>query len=208
VRLPAGWQASCADTFSPASLPVAAAVAFATAPSAAGAASAVSAPGGPGVLSAPAAVTPGWRIVQFLPSVVGVGLSVSGRRDAWLAGDVCGADSLCDHVIVRHWDGTAWRTVPLPKAVTATAAEAGIGAVTASSASNAWVFDLRSTESVDYGTTALHWTGRGWAPLVRLAADINAGPWRPARGRRPGRPRPRGTRESGSAPATRGTPAR
>lgn len=144
-------------------LPVAVAVAFAIAPSTAGAASA------PGPA---AAAVPGWRIVKFLPSVAMGGFSVSSARDAWLAGDVCGADSLCDHVIVRHWDGTAWRVVTPPRAVTATAGEAGI-TVTASSASNAWIFDLRGTQSVDY-TTAVHWTGRGWAPPTRLAADIDA----------------------------------
>jgi hypothetical protein len=76
-------------------------------------------------------------------------------------------------VFVRHWDGTAWRTVTMPKAVSLVAGEAGIGAVAASSPSSAWVFDLRGTPSVGY-TTVLHSTGRHWAPPARLAAAIDA----------------------------------
>jgi hypothetical protein len=166
-------------------LHVAAAVLFATVPSLACAASTTSTTSTvsttsttstasvPGAPSGPAAIALKWRSVQFLPRVTVGDLAASGPQDAWLAGDVCAADSLCDHVIVRHWDGTAWRTVTLPEAATATTAEAGIGAVTASSASNAWVFDLHGTGSVDY-TTALHWTGKGWAPPARLDADIDA----------------------------------
>jgi hypothetical protein len=148
-------------------LPVAVAVAFAAAPStpsAAGTATPASVPG---------AVTPGWRITQFLPSVGVGGLAVTGARDAWLAGDLCGADSLCDHLIVRHWDGKAWRTVAPPRGVSGVSYDAGVGAVSAGSASNAWVFDQHGAQSVDY-TAALHWTGKGWAAPVRLTAAISA----------------------------------
>jgi hypothetical protein len=120
-----------------------------------------------------AVATPGWRIVKMLPNVALGGFSAPGARDAWLAGDVCGTDSFCDRLIVRHWDGTAWRSVTPPKAVAGADPDARAGAVTASSASNAWVFDLHGTgTSADY-TTALHWTGKGWTPLVRFAADID-----------------------------------
>jgi hypothetical protein len=61
--------------------------------------------------------------------------------------------------------------VPLPAAVTATSGEYGISAVTASPAADAWVFDERGLKSVRY-TTALHWTGAGWAPPARLDADV------------------------------------
>lgn len=116
----------------------------------------------------------GWRVTKFLPRVAMGGLSVSGPRNAWLAGEVCGTDSFCDHLIVRHWDGTAWRTLPPPTGVSGIIWDNGVGAVTASSASNAWVFDQHGMASVDY-TAALHWTGKGWAaPRVRLAAGIYA----------------------------------
>lgn len=124
-------------------------------------------------LPAAAAVTPGWRIVRFLPGAAVGGLSVTGPRDAWLAGDVCGADSLCDHVFVRHWDGTSWRTVTVPKVVSVASSEAGISAVAASSPSSAWVFDQRGHASVG-STTVLHWTGKRWARPARLVAAIDA----------------------------------
>jgi hypothetical protein len=152
-------------------LPVAVAVTFA-APLSLGcaAASTASAPAAPRVA---AAVTPGWRVVQFMPRAVVGGLSASGPRDAWLAGEVCGADSLCDHVFVRHWDGTAWRTVAVPKAVGDIVGEgAGVTAVAASSPSSAWVFDQRGP-SVDHATV-LHWSVNHWAPSARLAAAIDA----------------------------------
>ncbi len=152
------------------SLPVAAAVLFGMVPSLAWAAGTASAPGTSSV--APAA-GPGWRVVRFLPGAVVGGLAVPGPRDAWLAGDICGADSLCDHVFVRHWDGTAWRAVTVPKMVSAAHGEAGIGAVVASSPSSAWVFDQRGGTSAGY-TAVLHWTGRRWARRGRLAAAIDA----------------------------------
>src|SRR5215469_11367991 len=89
----------------------------------------------PGSSTTAAAVTPGWRIVRFLPGATVGGLAVTGARDAWLAGDVCGADSLCDHVFVRHWNGKAWRTVTVPKAVSVAYSDAGVSAVAASSPS-------------------------------------------------------------------------
>jgi hypothetical protein len=124
--------------------------------------------------TAPAASTPGWRITQLLANTAIGGISAVGARDAWIAGDAC-ASSQCDKssVVVRHWDGAAWRVVKAPKAVTAITTEQGVGAVAASSATNAWVFDGRGAESADY-TTALHWTSKGWAAPVRLNTGIQA----------------------------------
>lgn len=141
-------------------LPVAAATVFVAATAGA------SAPG------AAAAAGPGWRIVTVLPLIDLGGLTVLGARDAWLAGDSC-ADAGCDRytVIVRHWDGTAWRAITVPKAGTGMSDDSSVGAEAASSASNAWVLINRSDNVID--TTALHWTGKGWAPAVRLAADID-----------------------------------
>lgn len=125
----------------------------------------------PGTPAVAPTVPDAWRATQFLPSATVGGLSAPGARDAWLAGDVCGADSLCDRAFVRHWDGTSWRALSLPAAVTATVGEYAISAVTASSASNAWVFDERGLRAVHY-TTALHWTGSGWAAPARLDGDV------------------------------------
>jgi hypothetical protein len=152
-------------------LPVAAAVVFGMVPSLACAARLADAPAP--TSGAAATVAPGWRIVRFLPSATVDGLAVTGARDAWLAGDICGADSLCDHAYVRHWDGIAWRTVTVPKVVSVAYSEYGISAVAASSPSNAWVFDQRGHTDVGY-TTVLHWTGQRWARPAHLAAAIQA----------------------------------
>lgn len=65
-------------------------------------------------------------------------------------------------MVVRHWDGKAWRAVTPPRAYINSPLDQGAGPVAATSASNAWIFAGRGTESVDY-TDALHWTGKGWA---------------------------------------------
>lgn len=121
-----------------------------------------------------AAGTPGWRIMQLLPNFATGGLAAIGARDAWLAGDRC-ADSQCDRdtLIVRHWNGRAWRAVTPPKAFIDSALGAGAGGVAATSASNAWVFADRGNDQVSY-TEALHWTGRGWAAPVRFNTGIEA----------------------------------
>lgn len=128
----------------------------------------------------PAAVAPGWRITKMLPNLVTGGLWAGGPRDAWLAGDGCADPATCGAsdtsngtVVVRHWDGTAWRLVAMPKAYVNTPLDQGVGAVAAASAKNAWVFAYRGTESVDY-TDELHWTGKGWAKPVRMNAEVES----------------------------------
>jgi hypothetical protein len=151
---------------------IAMAAAFAAAPSVGCTASPVRTAGMPRVA---AATAPGWRVTGFVPHAGGTEVVATGGRDAWLAGNLCDAESVCDHVFVRHWDGTAWRTMTLPRAITATTItdEASIGAVAASSAANAWVFGQHQNQTADYAIAA-HWTGAGWAQPARLPADINA----------------------------------
>jgi hypothetical protein len=72
-------------------------------------------------------VSPGWRIVQALPSEPGSGqpgggsndmLSVAavGARDVWAVGyacpQQCGPSSRS--TLVEHWAGARWRTIPPP----------------------------------------------------------------------------------------------
>jgi hypothetical protein len=74
-------------------------------------------------------VSPGWRIVQALPSEPGSGqpgggynemLSVAavGARDAWAVGTICPrqCDASSRSTLVEHWAGARWRTIPLPPA--------------------------------------------------------------------------------------------
>jgi hypothetical protein len=122
--------------------------------------------------------SPGWRITQVLANAAIGGLWAGGARDAWLAGDECADPVACGTgdtsngtVVVRHWNGKAWRVVTPPKAFIDSPLDQGVGAVAATSASNAWVLAARGTVSVDY-TDALHWTGKRWTAPVRLEAGI------------------------------------
>jgi len=121
-----------------------------------------------------AASGPGWRITEVLPNVTVGGLWAGGARDAWLAGDECADPAACGAtdesagtLVIRHWDGTAWRVVPPPAAYVDSDLDQGAEAVVATSASNVWVFAGRGLQQVDY-TDALHWTGSGWTKPVRI----------------------------------------
>lgn len=150
-------------------------VAGAAAAAGAGAARATTIP--EAVTSSP---SPGWRITQVLAGAAIGGLWAGGTRDAWLAGDECANPATCGvgntsngTLVVRHWDGRAWRVVTPPRAFINSPLDQGVGAVAGTSGANAWVLAARGTEQVDY-TDALHWTGRRWAAPVRLEAAIQA----------------------------------
>jgi hypothetical protein len=101
-----------------------------------------------------------------LPGASFGGIAVLGARNAWLGGVAC-ADDRCA-IIVRPWDGKAWRQVPVPAALASTPVGQGTEAVAAASASSAWVFAGRGAgSSVEY-TAALHWTGQGFSAASHM----------------------------------------
>ncbi len=140
-------------------------------------------PGAAAATTVPAAnrvSVPGWRITQVLSGVTVGGLWAGGTGDAWLAGDECADLATCGDkdpsngtVVVRHWDGKAWRLVTPPRAFINSPLDQGVAAVAASSGSNAWVLAARGTDEVAY-TDALHLAGTTWASPVRLDAAIEA----------------------------------
>jgi hypothetical protein len=106
---------------------------------------------------------------------LGTGPAALGRPP-WGGGAGCGAD-------VEHWDGAAWRRVPVPS-------DASLGGsltqpLAASSASDAWIFPARIAHIGDSYypyNDALHWNGKAWrasafpAKLsVQSAADVGPG---------------------------------
>jgi len=131
--------------------------------------------------AAPAAAsgTPGWRIVQVLPGVtsgdelpgltVG-GLAAPGPRDAWLVG-TNGATA-----IVRHWDGKAWRGLTPPKDLINSPFDQGIETMTASSASNLWIFDARGPDSSVINSEALHRSRPDGLRNVARASPVRSDP--------------------------------
>jgi hypothetical protein len=115
--------------------------------------------------TAQAAATPGWRIVQTLPATSEVlSITAVGASDAWAAGTSCGGACNSSSLLIRHWDGRAWRRVAPPRGfVNSTPLT-----VAASSASSAWVFGTQGTRRPS--SFALHWTGRAWAAPFRFPA--------------------------------------
>jgi hypothetical protein len=116
--------------------------------------------------TAQASGPPGWRIVQALPASSQVlSITALGASDAWAAGMSCGGGTCnSSRLLVRHWDGNAWRTVAPPTGFVNSASLT----VAASSASSAWVFGTQGTSTPS--SFALHWTGRAWAAPFRFPA--------------------------------------
>jgi hypothetical protein len=135
------------------------------------------------VPAADAARAAGWRIAALLRHCGNdnmTSVAATGPGDAWALGQPpwgggpgCGAD-------VEHWDGTAWRRVPVPRGVFA--ADAGL--LAARSARDAWIFPVRAAHvgsSYFAYNYALHWDGTAWhasrfpGKLILQAAAV-AGP--------------------------------
>ena len=114
-------------------------------------------------------VSPGWRIVQALPSEPGSGqpgggytemlsVAAAGARDVWAVGEICPqpGDARCDSLLVERWAGARWRTIPSPPG---TGAPIPPTVISASSATNVWVF----ADTVDLTTRVSRWNGSSWA---------------------------------------------
>jgi hypothetical protein len=113
-------------------------------------------------------VSPGWRVVQALPSEPGSGqpgggsnemvsVAAAGAGDVWAVGDLCPQQcATSDSTLVEHWAGAGWRTIPPPP---------GRGplipptVISASSATNVWVFG----DTVATTTQVSRWNGSRWA---------------------------------------------
>lgn len=127
----------------------------------------------------------GWRIVAVLrhdgnndslSSVV-----ATGPGDAWALGQPPQVSAPIPSADVEHWNGTAWRRVPVPPDTSL--GDSLAEPLAASSASDAWIFPGRSAQVgslwyyvYDY---ALHWNGTVWHAsgfpakmIVQSAADL------------------------------------
>lgn len=114
-------------------------------------------------------VSPGWQIVQALPSEPDSGqpgggytdmLSVAavGVRDAWAVGDICPPrrNARSARLLVDHWTGAGWRKIPPPPGTGPLIPPTVMGA---SSATNAWVF----ADTARITTRVSQWNGSSWA---------------------------------------------
>ena len=111
----------------------------------------------------PAAAGSGWRVPITVGPLHGVtsvsNLAATGRSDAWSTWNVCspcGGQNQTTVFQVDRWNGSAWRTVPIPQRLARYGSDSvGFGA---SSSHDAWLFDARPLLG-----RALHWNGSHWA---------------------------------------------
>jgi hypothetical protein len=120
----------------------------------AGAASAAPSPGAAGS---------GWRVPITVGPLHGVtsvsNLVATGRANAWSTWGVCspcGGQNQATTFQVDRWNGSAWRTVPIPQRLAHYGTDSvGFGA---SSSRDAWLFEASPLLG-----RALHWNGSHWA---------------------------------------------
>lgn len=124
----------------------------------------MSAPPAPAV---PGPGADGWRVVTSFGRLGDFDqvtqIAATGRDDAWATAQICGhgCKSLLTPLTVLHWNGRAWRRVPVP-GLGGMNPNLDIPTLAASSAANAWVFEntFRRGRARSW---ALRWTGRRWA---------------------------------------------
>jgi hypothetical protein len=136
-------------------------------------------PAGPAGLAA-VAVSP-----RHAGAAVGeyVNLSIGGVRDfsptdAWAVGYACvsgcasvGGIGEIDHMVILHWNGTTWSSVPAPRQ--SASASYRLSAIAGDSATDAWAAGTKVASNGKASPLVLHWDGRAWS---------NASPATPATG--------------------------
>jgi hypothetical protein len=102
-----------------------------------------------GVRSTVKGCTP-WKEVSFPPLAAGITTGISGTSatDVWAVGSFDYAPS---EPIIRHWDGTAWRSVPQERV------DGSLLGVAALSPTDAWAVGW------DGPVLTMHWDGTGWS---------------------------------------------
>jgi hypothetical protein len=95
--------------------------------------------------------------------------AVFGRSDVWAFGEAGSRGP----AVVRHWDGTAWRTVSVPVGMPVTVDGVAPGDIWALGVSQATL--RRAHQAI----VAMHWNGTAWsAPRLPAFPPVKAGyPW-------------------------------
>jgi hypothetical protein len=98
-----------------------------------------------------------WSIVSGIPDPpVGQaylnGVTAIATNDVWAVGGT--GNSNLDPMLIEHWDGTAWTTIPnTPNGL--------LYSVSAGSANDVWAVG----ESAGDTTLTMHWNGTAWSPV-------------------------------------------
>lgn len=119
-------------------------------------------------------------------------LSIGGVVDlspanAWAVGYDCVAGCTgveeVDHMLILHWDGTAWSTVKPPRQ--SAGARYLLSAIAADSPSDAWAVGTKVAPTGQASPLILHWDGRAWSnaspvatgQLTAVTADSATDAW-------------------------------
>lgn len=116
-----------------------------------------------------------WKRVA-LPVPAGTYLSsvsVTSPANAWAVGGYstsAPATASNEAPIVLHWDGAAWRRVPLP-GLPPPGGGASLSGVSATSATDAWAVGGYSNAD-PAGALILHWDGSSWSQVPSVPANV------------------------------------
>jgi hypothetical protein len=114
-----------------------------------------------GVLPAQAATKTRWSVSDVITPAKGTGdvldsLVATSKSDAWSAG-LANTGNGKFSLLVMRFNGRKWTRIPVPAALSSVHADTQV-AIGASSASNAWVFELRPGHT----QRILRWDGSRW----------------------------------------------
>jgi hypothetical protein len=93
-----------------------------------------------------------------------VGVTATSASNAWAVGSATGSGK----TLILHWNGRTWKRVPSPSpgggptTGPKTGTDNRLGAVSATSATNAWAVGWGSTRGLVYAPVILRWNGRRW----------------------------------------------
>jgi hypothetical protein len=128
-------------------------------------------------MAAPAAAAVGWTSVSVPPTGNNTelnGMSARTSTDAWAVGVQFGAAGQTPPPpVAYHWNGSAWSLTATPSL----GVNAGLNAVSASSASDAWAvgFTLPSGYRVRQPLYE-HWNGSAWSVVSGPGLGLNGWP--------------------------------
>jgi len=112
-----------------------------------------------------------WRMAAIVTNCRNDTMSsvvATGPRDAWAVGDPDAGSPSC-RTDLEHWNGTAWRRIPVPRGVVDGSVGSFSEPIAATSASDAWIFPAVPTHiGLSFFTynDALRWNGSGWQKSV------------------------------------------
>jgi hypothetical protein len=90
------------------------------------------------------------------------GVFCPSAKDCWAVGEV--RDGTADANQMLHWNGTKWRSVPVPNlAGTTGGAVNELDAVRCLTARDCWAVGGTSKDDVTFSAEALHWNGTSWS---------------------------------------------